>query len=177
MGHRSIGFLSPQGASITVEARFKGCAAGLASRGLSLDENHHFVVDASGAEAGALHARQWLDLPRSSAPTALIAADDSMALGFMRAVQQAGLSVPEDVSIVGFEGLPEAALGWPGLTTIAEPTREMGKDACQRVLELIDDEAPGIDGSNYPMELLTRESTASPHRATQIPLSATRAAG
>jgi DNA-binding LacI/PurR family transcriptional regulator len=177
LGHKRVGFIATHGASLTVEARFKGFVAGLHSRGMSFDRSHHFVVDAPSDEAGALHARRWLELPRGSAPSGIVAADDSIALGFMRSVQQAGLSVPEDVSIVGFEGLPETTLCWPGLTTVAQPTREMGKDACQRVLELIDDEPPAIDGSTYEMELISRESSASPHRATQIPLSAERVAG
>ena len=177
LGHKRVGFIATHGPSLAVEARFKGFVEGLRASGLSFDSSHHFVVDAPSAEAGALHGKHWLDLPRGSAPTGIVAADDPIALGFMRSVLHAGLNIPDEVSIVGFEGLPEGALCWPGLTTLVQPTREMGKDACQRVLELIDDEAPGIDGSTYGMELVVRESTRSPHRSTQIPISAERVAG
>ena len=68
-------------------------------------------------------------------------ANDALAFGFMRVALRRGIQMPDQLSIIGFDGLPEGTLVYPALTTAAQPIREMGRVAVQRLLESID--APG----------------------------------
>ena len=71
-------------------------------------------------------------------PTAYFADNDMIALGAMKALQEKGYRIPEDVSIVGFDDLPFSEISSPGLTTLRVPNREMGKMAVRRAAELIE---------------------------------------
>jgi LacI family transcriptional regulator len=87
--------------------------------------------------------------------------NDALALGFMRVAQQRGVRIPRDLSIVGFDDVAVGALMWPGLTTVAQPMREMGRAACRRLFEAI--AAPGLlETIEYPVSLVVRESTGRP---------------
>ena len=83
----------------------------------------------------------------------------------MRA-QQRGLAVPDDVSVAGFDGIPEGARSWPGLTTMAQPMREMGRDACRRLFTAIA-AAPERITVQYPMTLVVRETTSAPRTSSR----------
>ena len=90
--------------------------------------------------------------------TAVAFANDAMAFGFMRVAHARGVRIPDDLSVVGFDGLPYGALWFPALTTVAQPMREMGRVACQRLFDTL--AAPGrIERIEFPVELLVREST------------------
>ena len=71
-------------------------------------------------------------------PTAFFADNDMIALGAMKALQEMGYRIPEDVSIVGFDDLPFSEISWPALTTLRVPNKEMGRMAVRRVAEMID---------------------------------------
>ena len=71
-------------------------------------------------------------------PTAFFADNDMIALGAMKALQEMGYRIPEDVSIVGFDDLPFSEISWPSLTTLRVPNKEMGRMAVRRVAELVD---------------------------------------
>jgi DNA-binding LacI/PurR family transcriptional regulator len=76
----------------------------------------------------------------------------------MRVAQQRGIRMPGDLSIVGFDGLPQGELFYPALTTMKQPMREMGRVACRRLFEP-ETESGAVDRSEFRMELLVREST------------------
>jgi LacI family transcriptional regulator len=110
-------------------------------------------------EEGAAYARKWLKMSRSKAPTAVVLANDIMALGFMRTLQTQGLSVPGDVSVIGFDDIPASGLYWPGLTTVRQEMRAMGSEACHAIMSSLDHlkvERPFVE---FPMKLIVREST------------------
>ncbi len=84
-------------------------------------------------------------------------ANDALAFGFMRVALQRGIRMPRDLSVIGFDGLPHGALFCPALTTVSQPMREMGRIACCRLFEAI--ENPGrLETTEFPMALLERES-------------------
>jgi LacI family transcriptional regulator len=93
--------------------------------------------------------------------TAVVAGNDQMALGAMRALYQRRLSVPADVSVVGFDDLPEAAYFQPPLTTIAQNFRAQGRLAIEELLHRIDGSSLASTGSMAPV-LRIRDSTAPP---------------
>lgn len=101
--------------------------------------------------------------------------NDALALGFLRVAQQRGIRVPQTLSIVGFDNVPEGALLWPGLTTVAQPMREMGRTACRRLFESIGSGGE-VHTEKYPMELVVRESAGAAPETQQAPASVRRAA-
>jgi DNA-binding LacI/PurR family transcriptional regulator len=98
-----------------------------------------------------------LALAADPRPTALIAATDQLALGAIEAAREAGLGVPEDLSIVGFDDVPGAAWSRPGLTTVRQPLFEKGEVAGR----LLTEHAAPRDVI-LPVELVVRGSTAAP---------------
>ena len=92
--------------------------------------------------SGELAAKHYLDLePR---PDAVICANDDMALGFMKGVRAAGVRVPDDVAVTGFDGGDFAAYTSPGLTTLRQPAEQMGAASARLLLQLINGEAPPV---------------------------------
>jgi DNA-binding LacI/PurR family transcriptional regulator len=78
----------------------------------------------------------------------------------MRTVLQHGVTVPGQVSVTGFDAIPEGELYWPGLTTVRQPSQAMGSAACRALLAMIDDDtAEPIVRHDLPAELVVREST------------------
>jgi LacI family transcriptional regulator len=97
-------------------------------------------------------------------PTAVIAANDMMALGAMREFRKAGLSIPSDISVVGFDDISFAALSEPPLTTVCSPRAEIGRRVVEALVAMI--EHPEQQGSELriPTHLITRDSTAPPRK-------------
>lgn len=158
LGHERVAFFGGKERSLAMQDRLAGLVEALRALGVSLTDAS-FAASSDGS-AGADHARYWLSLAPSSAPTAAVLGNDNMALGFMRTVQQRGIVIPDQLSVAAFEGLPEAEQYWPGLTTMAEPLRQMGVDACEFVLrELRSGESSERTHRDYAMQLVTREST------------------
>ena len=156
LGHCDIAFAGGRAGSLDSIHRLKGLRDGLDERGIRLNPKHVFSCASYLADAGAEFARHFFD--HQYPVTAVVLANDALAFGFMRVAQQLGVRMPQDLSIVGFDGLPQGALFFPALTTIVQPMREMGRAACQRLFDAIDD--PGRRGTiEFPMTLLAREST------------------
>lgn len=101
-------------------------------------------------------------------PTAVVAANDMMALGAMREFRKAGLSIPEDISVVGFDDIAFAALSEPPLTTVYSPRVEIGHLVVEALVALI--EQPDQKGTELriPTHLITRDSTAPPRPAPPV---------
>jgi DNA-binding LacI/PurR family transcriptional regulator len=98
--------------------------------------------------------------------TAIFVLNDLMALGALEAARSAGRRVPGDISIVGFDDIPFAALANPPLTTVGQPIRQLGEQAADLLLRVIEDgEPPAVDVTAQPNvllpnELIVRQSTA-----------------
>lgn len=156
LGHRRIAFVGGPQHSIDSKHRLRGLRDELARRGTALDAAAIFFCGSYASEAGAQFAREFFD--QGIDVTAVVLANDALAFGFMRTAQQLGIRMPQDLSIVGFDGLPHGALLCPALTTVSQPMREMGRTACCRLFEAIAD--PGrLETTEFPMTLIEREST------------------
>jgi DNA-binding LacI/PurR family transcriptional regulator len=101
-------------------------------------------------------------LARTARLTAVFAANDSMALGVLRAFHEAGVRVPEDVSVVGFDDIPEAAYMTPPLTTVMQPFREVGRRSIETLLAEIEGSGEAGGSTVIPPELVVRDSATSP---------------
>ena len=95
-------------------------------------------------------------------PTAVFAASDQMALAVLEVAQQLGIDVPTDLSLVGFDNIPESALSEPPLTTVAQPIREMGRAAVTLLIDLIEGREPGDLHRTLGTDLVLRRSTQTP---------------
>lgn len=157
LGHREIAFAGGPKHSIDSQHRERGLRDGLAKRGIRLSSKNVYSCGSWDVEAGGAFAEEFLQQPLDV--TALVMANDALAFGFMRVALRQGVRMPEDLSIIGFDGLPQGAWLYPALTTISQPMREMGRVACRRLFEAIDD--PGrLEKIEFHMELIVRESTA-----------------
>ena len=160
-GHHDIGFGGGPRTSMDTRQRLSGARELLLARNGVINRHCEWYGNSYGSEAGRQHARSFLSMPREQRPSAMILGNDSMALAFMRELLIAGLSVPKDVSVVGFDGTPDGEQFWPSLTTVRQPTREMAAHACTRLLAGVDGElTEAVEQPDYRVELIIRESTA-----------------
>ena len=156
LGHRRIGFAAGPEHSIDSKHRLRGLRDELARRGIPLPDRQVFLCGSYTSEAGGEFAQRYFAGP--SELTAMVLANDALAFGFMRVALQRGVRMPQELSVLGFDGLPHGALFYPALTTVSQPMREMGRVACERLYEAI--ERPGrIESIEFPMVLIEREST------------------
>jgi len=160
LGHRRLAFLGGPKDSVDTLDRLQGLRDALAAHRLELEPATIAFSPSYYSEGGEPFASAWLKLPRGQAPTAVVCGNDALALGFLRVVLQHGVRVPEDLSVTGFDDTPEAALYWPGLTTVRQPSHAMGDAACKALLRFIDN--PGVVDTSrldLPAVVVTREST------------------
>ena len=169
LGHRQIAVIRGPEELFDTEPRWMGMQRAATEFGVTLDRRLVFqlpnLVDpTSGFEGGRLIAKQLLGTKLPF--TAIAAFDDLTALGVVRGLNDAGLRVPDDCSIIGFDDVLPALVSTPGITTIHQPLDEMGKIAAQWVLSAIEAREKGTDplvSSHYAMpRLVVRGSTASP---------------
>ncbi len=111
------------------------------------------------AESGYHVARDFLSLPPAIRPTAIFACNDLMAIGAMRAIGEAGLSIPHDIALVGFDDIVLASYVIPPLTTVAQPTYEMGRLAGELLLRRIQTRSGPSARYLLPVRLIVRHST------------------
>ena len=136
--------------------RLAGYQAALRDRGLLSEPG--LIVESDFTETGGYRAMQQL-LTRH--PDAVFAASDSMAFGALRALREAGLRVPEDVAIVGFDDLPQSARCEPPLTTVRQPTYRLGTTTVDSLLDLIEYPDSSPRRIVLPTELVVRVSCGS----------------
>lgn len=156
LGHRRIAHVRGRTDLESALLRERGYRDALAGAGIPFDPE--LVRDGGYSAAVTTEvARELLTLP--DRPTALFAANDLSAIRVVEVAQQLGLRVPQDVSVVGFDNIPEAANCAPPLTTIAQPLQQMGAEAVRMLLDLL----LGLEREQHvrlPARLVVRASTA-----------------
>jgi DNA-binding LacI/PurR family transcriptional regulator len=163
LGHRHVAFAGGPKESLDSRQRLQGLEEGLAEHGVALDASGKWYGPGYAREVGVEYAAAFLALPPEARPTAVVLGNDPMAIGFMRTVLAAGVRVPRDVSVVGFDGTPDGEQIWPGLTTVVQPTQRMASAVCRALLDSVERRQPDRSTSiEFAVELLVRESTAAP---------------
>lgn len=140
LGHRHIAVIRGPREMCDSEPRWVGIQKVAAQEGIMLDQRLVFQLPgladpASGFEGGRLLAKKMLATTQPF--TAVLAFDDLTALGVVRGLAEAGLRVPEDCSVMGFDDVLPAEVATPAITTIRQPLKQMGLDAAQSVLQAI----------------------------------------
>ena len=159
LGHRRIAYVTgPADHSNNIE-RLAGYQQALAEAGIDPDPS--LIVGGTGRTGGgerALPRLMALDEP----PSAVFCYNDMTAIGLMRGARRAGLSIPGELAVVGFDDIPFASFVNPSLTTIAQPKAEMGRQAMQMVLALVPDQDPKdsvVSNITLRGRLIVRESS------------------
>jgi LacI family repressor for deo operon, udp, cdd, tsx, nupC, and nupG len=140
-GHRRIGHITGPKGNLESAERLRGYKDALKAVGVEADPELVWPGDFM-PEAGSAAAQSFLALGQR--PTAVFAANDETAVNFIRAVEKAGLRVPEDVSVVGFDDIEYLPFFSPGLTTMRQPRAEMGRLAAVDLLQRMQRNAPQI---------------------------------
>lgn len=156
LGHRRIGFITGSmdlGAAID---RLEGYKSAL--------QVHHIPYESQLIYEGTFwqtdgYAGGSALLNLENPPTAIFASNDVMAMGAMDAIRSRGLRVPEDISIIGFDDIPQAAMVRPALTTVRQPLEQMGRLATQMLIDQLKHPEKEIGRIELPTELIVRDST------------------
>ena len=159
LGHRRIAMISGPEDVLCCRARQAGFETAMKAAGVPVGPE--LVVFAPLTREDGCAAARGL-LARADRPTAVFASNDLQALGVYQAAREAGLRVPADVSVVGFDDLPVAAWADPPLTTVHQPLTEMAMAATELALALGRGEQPPQIGVEIATTLTIRESTAPP---------------
>ncbi len=157
LGHTRIGVLSGPSKSLSAMARLNGVLSAWDQAGRDPGEALVKYV-AFDAEAARLAAREWFDSPRNGL-TAIVAGSDAQAMGVLQAAREAGLVVPTDLSVIGYDDTPLAASATPPLTAIRQPLADMGRRAVEMVLHMAEWGEPHSRHLEIATSLVIREST------------------
>ena len=159
LGHREIAVVTGDMDSTSSRMRLEGFRAAVADAGLTVDDDRIVFADYS-TEGGAAATRELL--LRRDRPTAIFCFSDEIAIGCMHALRAQGFAVPRDMSVIGIDDIEFARYAYPALTTVAQPTEEIGA-CCARILfGLMEGERPEQLIHTLPHQLVVRESTAPP---------------
>jgi LacI family transcriptional regulator len=159
LGHTEIAVIKGQALSIDSEARWEGIAEAARQMGITLRDD--LVIQLPGddpsPQMGYETTRKLIE--RNVRFTALFAYNDISAVGAIRATKETGLRVPEDISVVGFDDIREAAFHLPSLTTVRQPMKKMGAMAAEALLDVIEGTNGQKPGILVKPDLVIREST------------------
>jgi LacI family transcriptional regulator len=156
MGHKAIGYITGHPEHKAVSLREEGYRAAMGEFNLDVTEAMVQAGDNS-FESGELCARSFLQQPKR--PSAIIAANDEMAAGVIMAAHQLGLSLPMELSVVGFDDTPVAHQIWPALTTIRQPIQQMAKKATSLLIKQLKGREISLPASMLSSSIILRQST------------------
>lgn len=164
LGHRRIACITNAPLAYTAAAdRLAGYRDALDAAGIPRDEG---LVEEGAFDAASGHAAMARLLARAGDVTACFIASDVVAFGALRAVREAGLRVPADISVVGFDDIPLARHFDPPLTTVRLPANALGAAAGRALIARLAGR-PAVERTLLPTELIVRESTAARHHQTE----------
>jgi len=165
LGHRRIAIICGAEQNFDAAERLRGYRTALAELGLDTDPGLELPGDFSEA-AGHDAARRMLE--RDLRPSAVFAANDGMAIGALSAFRDAGLRVPDDIAVAGFDDIPMARYVEPTLSSVRVDISELGKNATDRLLDALGEPAPRtLRHHTLPTTLVVRRSCGAPGGAAR----------
>jgi LacI family transcriptional regulator len=159
LGHEKIAVLRGHPRSSDSQYRWDALREVAEEMGMGIDPELVIQIDSTDStpNLGYPYGKQLMEKKRPF--TALLAYNDVSAIGVIRAFQEAGLDVPRDVSVVGFDDITAAAFHYPSLTTVRQPLRRMGEIAVEILIATIDSDRERQPEVAVQPELIVREST------------------
>jgi LacI family transcriptional regulator len=155
LGHRRIGFITGLMELSSAVERLEGYRAALSDHEIPVRDE--LIVGGDFWPGGGYAAAQQL-LTLSEVPTAIFASNDLSAFGVMEAIRQRGFRIPEDISVVGFDDIPQASIVYPKLTTVRQPLDQMGRVAAKMLLEHIENPERSLRRVTLSTHLIVRDS-------------------
>ncbi len=159
LGHTRIGFIAGRTDLRSSIARDAGYRRALTDAGLPLDPA---LVGAGSYRRDAVRVAALEMLSRFERPTAIFAANDISALEIVKVAAELGLDVPQDLSIIGFDDVPEASTASPALSTVRQPMQTLGAEAARMLLSLMQGDTPKTTHLKLPTRLVPRATTSPP---------------
>jgi LacI family transcriptional regulator len=159
LGHSRIGFIAGRPDLRSSIARDAGYRRALAVAGIPLDPA---LVGSGSYQPDAVRLAALEMLRRPDRPTAIFAANDISGLEIVRVASELGLDVPRDLSVIGFDDVPEASKATPALSTVRQPMQVLGAEAVRMLLELMDGSTPSVTHVKLPTRLIARGTTGPP---------------
>jgi DNA-binding LacI/PurR family transcriptional regulator len=156
LGHRRVACITGPLQMQSAVDRRDGYKQALMGRGLPIDPA--LMVEGDYSQESGFRATQQLLANPAGPPTALFAASDAMALGALAAAHTAGLHVPDDLAVVGFDDVPASAFASPPLTTMRQPSGELGSQAVRVLLSQLDNPSQPPAALRLPATLVVRAS-------------------
>lgn len=156
LGHRRIAIIKGPASARDAIERVRGYRDAMFGAGISRLEG--LEIEGEYTQEAGYRAAQDI-LSSEELPTAIVAANDYCAIGALRALSEAGVRVPEQIAVAGFDGITSSQFARPALTTVQVPIREIGRKAVRTLVNLVD----GLDEPEHsvvPVELLIRASTS-----------------
>lgn len=157
LGHKRIGFITGSMDLGCAVDRLQGYRSALRTH--HIPELPELVYEGTFFQPDG-YAGALVMLDRPHPPTAIFASNDTMAMGVMDAVRHRGLRIPDDISVVGFDNIPQSALVYPPLTTVQQPLEQMGQVATQMLLSILNNPDKNVSRIELPTELIIRSSTS-----------------
>lgn len=159
-GHENIGVLGSNIEIKNFKYRFEAYKKTLETFNLEFNESNNVYVDPT-IEGAYNDFKAYLEKNRNDLPTAFFVLNDIIALGAIKAMNEEGINVPNDVSLVGFDDIPFSSYSNPGVTTVRVHTKTMGKTAVKRLIESIENDIEITLKIEVNTELIERESVKS----------------
>jgi DNA-binding LacI/PurR family transcriptional regulator len=164
LGHQRIAYLGNSQSGRTTLDRLTGCRLSLEDSGMSLPDAYIHQVPGGDPELGERSVEYFLQL--ANPPTAIVCFNDMLAIGVLKGCNRAGLRVPDDMSVTGFDNIAFSGYTTPPLTTLDQPKHSIGTEAARLLLDLLDHrDSEKTDNTSVKIlkgKLLVRNSTGSP---------------
>lgn len=154
-GRQRIGYITGNLRIYSGLQRLQGFRKALSDAGIEGNDDLIIAGDFS-EQSGYEGARQLLSLP--TRPDAIVASDDECGIGVLRALEEAGITVPEEMNVVGFDDIELSRYVRPALTTVSAPKREVADRAIELLLDLVEARDPGVTNVTIPTALVRRMS-------------------
>ncbi len=163
-GHKRIAYLGNSRAKRTTQGRMNSFIHEMNAANLSIPDEYIFHCPNGRPEGGEIGAKHCINLV--DPPTAILCFNDMMAIGVLKALREAGIQVPRDCSVVGFDDIPIAAYTYPSLTTLKQPKYQLGYEAAQMMYKVLQSQSDISSAHGQTLmlrgELIVRETTAPP---------------
>jgi len=169
-GHRKIAYLGNSRAERTTRGRLNSFKQEMNAASLPVPDEYIYYCPNGRPEGGEIGAKHCVDLV--DPPTAIMCFNDMMAIGVVKALREAGIQVPRDCSVVGFDDIPFAAYTYPSLTTFEQPKYQLGFEAAQMMYNLLQPQSEINSAQEQTLklrgELIVRETTAPPFNNAHV---------
>ncbi|MCO4798367.1 MAG: LacI family DNA-binding transcriptional regulator [Colwelliaceae bacterium] len=157
LGHKNIGFIAGQSEHMSTVERLKGYKQALNENGIEVNEQ--LIIDGEYSFESGVHGAKQL-MAEEIRPTAIFSCNDEIAAGALFASRLMGISIPEQLSITGFENSPFSRQTWPRLTTANQPNPKIAEGAANLLISKARKQAPNNIITQYTPQLIVRDSTS-----------------